>query len=141
SAQLDAAYGRTMDALYYANLLARHAHDVVPNLSPEPGRPSFTLDFRTSNADIAPLAQTQFAVEVTRYALILALAHFDRFVLDLAALDAVVKAFLGVGGQLGLADATAIEVRIRTVRKNQSVAKELRRLGGTSNSDVATGIE
>ncbi len=128
SSQLDAAYSRTMDALYYANLLARHAHDVLPNLSPDPGRPSFVLDFRTSNSEIPPLARTQFAIEVARYAHILSLAHFDRFVLDLAVLDALVNAVVASDGQLPVAEGIALESRIRTVRKNQSVAEELDKL-------------
>ncbi len=140
SSHLDAAYGRTMDALYYANLLARHARDAMTNLSPEPGKPSFVLDFRTSNSDIPPLARTQFGIEVARYGLILALAHFDRFVLDLAVLDGLVSALVASHGQLAVADAMAFESRVRTVRKNQSVAEELHKLAGATNANVASGM-
>jgi len=140
SRSLDAAYGQTMDALHYASLLARHAGAALPHLSDEPGVPSFSLDFRTDNPEVPRLAKTQFGDEVSRYALVYALAHYDRFVLDLAVMDAIVTAVAERGGEIAAADALEIETSVRTVRRNRSVAVELRRLGGTENEGIATGI-
>lgn len=140
SALLDTYYSRTMNALFYANLLARHGEAVLPDLPLEPGEPSLALAFRTDNPDIPELARSQFSTEVGRYALILALAHFDRFVLDLAVLDALVSAIVAGGGQIRFEEAVAIEKKVRTVRRQQSVAEELDRLAGSDNESVKTGI-
>ena len=137
--QLDVAFSRAMDAVYYASLLARHAYDAVPSLAIEPGKPSFAIDFRTSNPEIPTFAQAQFADEVVRYSLIYSLAHYDRFVLDLAVLDTLVNA-IATKGPLPIGDAIEIERRVRTVRKNQSVAQELDRLAGSTSEPVAAGV-
>lgn len=121
SRSLDVAYGLTMQALHYASLLARHASAALPLLSDEPGLPSFSLDFRTDNPEVPRLAKAQFGDEVTRYALVYALAHYDRFVLDLAVMDAIVTAVVERGGEISAVDALEIETSVRTVRRNQSM--------------------
>lgn len=140
TALLDSYYGHTMNAFFYANLLARHGESVLANLTLEPGRKTLALAFRTNNEQIPLLAKSQFALEVGRYSLIFALAHFDRFVLDLAVLHAVVGGIEKTGGHMTVGQAKDIETEVRTVRRNQSVSEELRRLGGSRNETVAAGI-
>ncbi|MEK7693155.1 MAG: hypothetical protein AAB349_03100, partial [Chloroflexota bacterium] len=140
SKSLDLAYRNAMVALHYANLLARHAYDAQPRLDVEPVNNTVALDFRTNNPDVAPQARAQFPDEVCRYALIYALAHFDRFVLEVGVLEALVEQFVARGGTITMEQALATEKRARKIKGNRSVAAELNKLGGSTSSDVATGI-
>ncbi len=133
---LDLAYANVAIAMHYANFLGGHAHEAQPGLNPEPAKRSLALDFRTDNQQVAPQAREQFGDEVTRYALLYALAHYDRFVFDLSAVTAVVEAVTAAGGKLDMESADAADRRARKVLAHRSVSKEIEKLGA-GNAPIA----
>jgi hypothetical protein len=140
SSALDLAYSLAAIAMHYANFLAGHAHEAQPGLNVEPAKKPLALDYRTNNEHVAPQAREQFGDEVTRYAILYALAHYDRFVFDLSATMAVVEAVAAAGGTLDMASAAAADQRARKVLAYRSVAKEIEKLG-VGNPNIAEKIK
>jgi hypothetical protein len=141
STALDLAYAHLANALFYADLLARQAHEVQPSLGGEPEQRTLgALEFRTNNNEVVEQVRTQFADEITRYALIFAMAHYDRFVFDLGVLEAIAAAFSSGGGRATLEAIQAAESDARKIEFGRSVARELKKLAASAGTDVAIGI-
>lgn len=101
---------------------------------------SLEFKFETDNAAVPRLARENFVIEAVRYALIYAMAHFDRFVLDIAVWDAVTNAASMAGRLMPVETPQKIEREVRTVHRNKSVVAELDRLAIAPNENLAVGI-
>lgn len=136
---LNQAYANIVVALHYASLLARHGEHSQPHLIDEPV-PSLLFPFQSNNENVPRLAKEQFGQELVRYALIYSIAQYDRFVLELAVLDAVMSAAAHSNGKIATGDVAAIDQRVRGDSPNSSVAAELRKLAGADNPELSAGL-
>jgi len=102
--------------------------------------PSLLFPFQSNNENVPRLAKEQFGQELVRYALIYSIAQYDRFVLELAVLDAVMSAAARSNGKIATDDVAAIDQRVRGDSPTSSVAAELRKLAGADNLELSTGL-
>jgi hypothetical protein len=138
TAMIGESHGRVVGASEYAALLARHADSIDGTLSDAPPT-RFLFALGTSNADMPRLAKDQFCIEMCRYALLIMLAHWERYLVELNILRRVA---LAVGDRKGLMkgeEFLAIMASARTAARHRSLDGQLQDLERSQDENIAAG--
>lgn len=132
------SYGRVAGASEYAALLARHADSLDGTLKDDPPT-RFLFAFSTKNPDMPRLAKDQFCVEMCRYALLIMLAHWERYLAELNTLRRVALAVTDRRGLMKGEEFLAIMATAQTDARHRSLDGQLQDLERSLDENIAAG--